>query len=108
MQSLPSYTLLIFLYNRTPCQTCKGRKPEVSHLDVFGCVAYVLVDAQYRKNLDDKDIKSTLIGYSILFKVYKLFNHVGGYVIISRYVVFNEDASWNYNYIVVDPNIKLA
>lgn len=28
------------VYNRTPCEAWRGTKPEVSHLHIFGCVAY--------------------------------------------------------------------
>ena len=43
--------------NRTPCEAWHGRKPYVSHLRVFGCVAYALKHPQTRQKLDEKTEK---------------------------------------------------
>lgn len=37
--------------NQTPFEAWKGHKPKVSHLRIFGCVAYALVNT-YRSKLD--------------------------------------------------------
>ena len=49
--------------NRTPSEACHGRKPSISHLRVFGCVAYVLKHPQTRKKLDEKSEKCIIISY---------------------------------------------
>ncbi|KAJ0080658.1 hypothetical protein Patl1_12136 [Pistacia atlantica] len=82
--------------NQTPYEAWKGRKPRVSHLKVFGCIAYALIKSQSQK-LDKKSEKCIFIGYSLQSKAYRLYNHVSGKMIISRDVVFNEDASWAWN-----------
>ncbi|MBW1279535.1 hypothetical protein, partial [Escherichia coli] len=41
--------------NRTPYEAWMGKKPRVSHLKVFGCAAYALVDI--RSKLDEKSVK---------------------------------------------------
>jgi hypothetical protein len=43
--------------------TCK--KPDVSHLRVFGCIAYMHVLDKKRPKLDLKAKKCILIGYSL-------------------------------------------
>lgn len=40
--------------NQTPYEAWRGNKPKVSHLRVFGCIAYALVNAQARRKLDEK------------------------------------------------------
>lgn len=37
--------------NRTPYEVWRGNKPKVSHLRIFGCVAYALVNSQARASL---------------------------------------------------------
>lgn len=44
----------------TPYEAWTGRKPTVNHLKVFGSVAYVLINSQERKKLDDKSLKCIL------------------------------------------------
>lgn len=47
--------------------------------------------------LDEKSEKCIFIGYSHQSKAYRLYNPVSGNVIISRDVVFNEEASWEWS-----------
>jgi hypothetical protein len=60
--------------NRTPTATVHGKtpeekftckKPDVSHLRVFGCIAYVHVLDEKRSKLDPKAEKCIFIGYSL-------------------------------------------
>ena len=81
----------------TPFEAWKGMKPSVSYLRIFGCIAYSMINSQNRQKLDNKSVKCIFIGYSIKPKAYKLLNLVNGRVIISRDVVFNENAKWDWN-----------
>ena len=67
----------------------------VSHLRVFGCVAYAHVPKEQRGKLDDKSEKCIFTGYSEQSKAYKLYNPITKKTIISRDVVFKEQESWN-------------
>lgn len=49
----------------SPHQVLYGRKPDVSHLRVFGCDAYMRVPPDTRKKLDAKSIKGTFVGLSL-------------------------------------------
>jgi len=49
--------------NQTPYEAWHGRKPSVSHLRIFGCVAYALKHPQTRQKLDEKSEKGIFIGY---------------------------------------------
>ena len=68
----------------------------VSHLRVFGCIAYALIDSHNRSKLDEKSTRCIFVGYCTKSKAYRLYNPVGGKVIISRNVVFNEEGRWTW------------
>ena len=51
-----------------------GRKPDLAHLKVFGCIAYVHVLDELRTKLDPKEEKCVFIGYSLEQKGYKCYN----------------------------------
>ena len=74
--------------NQTPYEAWKGRAPRVSHLKVFGCVAYALVNI--RSKLDEKSVKCIFIGNCAQSKAYLLYNPLSGKVLVSRNVEFNE------------------
>ncbi|MCO5590454.1 hypothetical protein L7F22_044424 [Adiantum nelumboides] len=69
-----------------------GKKPDVSHFKVFGCIAYVHVPNELRTKLDLKAEKCVFIGYSIEQKGYKCYNPVTRQVRVSIDVVFDEMA----------------
>ena len=70
--------------------------PNVSHLKVFGAIAYVYVHEHHRSKLDDRCFKGRFIGYgdSNGMKAYKIYNSQTGKVVYSRSVKFDED--WLY------------
>lgn len=82
--------------HQTPYEAWKGIKPQVSHLKSFGCVAYTLLPSQERGKLDEKSLKCIFIGYYAQSKAYRLYNPVGGKVIISINVIFDEAGEWNW------------
>ena len=58
----------------TPYERWYGRKPNMSHLKVFGCTAYAhILDSQQQK-LDKKADKLRFVGYSKQSKGYRLFD----------------------------------
>ncbi|KAK8913818.1 hypothetical protein KSP39_PZI024059 [Platanthera zijinensis] len=85
------------LTGMTPYEAWSGIKPGVSHLKVFGCVAYSHVPAKMRGKLDEKSEKCIFVGYSEQSKAYKLYNPVKKNTIISRDVVFDEKAKWDWS-----------
>ena len=60
--------------NKVPEEAWSGIKQGVTHMKVFGCVAYAHIPDQLRKNLDSKGEKCTFIGYSEESKAYRLYN----------------------------------
>lgn len=85
------------LMQMTPQEAWSGKKPDISHLRVFGSIGYVYVLDETRSKLDDKSEKLVFIGYAKNSKRYKLYNPRNGKIVISRDVEFNEDGSWEWN-----------
>ena len=53
------------IHGMTPEERYTGRKPHISHLKIFGCIAYVHVPDELRSKLDPKAEKCFLeIPYS--------------------------------------------
>jgi len=83
--------------NRTPYEAWHGRKPSISHLRVFGCVAYALKHPQIRQKLDEKTEKYIFVGYCTQSKTYKLYNLLCEKILVRRDVIFNENVSWDWS-----------
>jgi hypothetical protein len=71
-----------------------GKKRDVSHLKVFGCIAYVHDPDEKRSKLDPKAEKCIFIGYSLKQKIYRCFNPSIQKLQVSKDVVFDEMVSW--------------
>nr|GEW30773.1 retrovirus-related Pol polyprotein from transposon TNT 1-94 [Tanacetum cinerariifolium] len=82
------------LDNKTPQEAWNGLKPTVSHLRVFGSIAYVHVPSQRRLKLDDRSEKHVFVGYDKQSKDYNLYNPVTRNVVVSRDVEFG---SWDWS-----------
>ena len=77
--------------NETPYERWYGRKPDVSHLRVFGCMAYAHVPDSERRKLDKKSKKMRFVGYSLASKGYHLLDETNRKMYIRRDVEFNEN-----------------
>jgi len=87
-------TPTIAVHGMTPKEKYSGRKPYLSHLKVFGCMAYVHVPNELRTKLDPKVEKCVFIGYSLEQKGYKCYNPITREMKVSKDVVFDEMSSW--------------
>jgi hypothetical protein len=108
-KNLPNYfwaevvAIVVYIMNRTPIVATHGMTPEekftgkkldVSHLRVFGCITYVHVLDEKRSKLDPKTDKCIFIGYSLEQKGYRCCNLSTRKLQVSRDVVFDEMVSW--------------
>jgi hypothetical protein len=84
------------VWNMTPFEAWSGRNPSVNHLKFFGCVCYAQVPKVKRTKLEESSERCIFIGYSSMSKGYRLYNLKTKKVIISRDVVFDENAFWNW------------
>ncbi|WVZ57966.1 LOW QUALITY PROTEIN: hypothetical protein U9M48_008290 [Paspalum notatum var. saurae] len=98
-------TTAVYILNRastkapdgqTPFEAWHGRKPDVSHLRTFGCVGYVKVTKPGLSKLEDRSKPMVLLGYEAGSKAYRMYDPVERRVVISRDVVFNKSASWDW------------
>ena len=76
--------------NQTPYERWYGRKPNVNHLRMFGCVAYAHVPDSERQKLDKKAVKLRFVGYAKTSKGYRLLDGKTEKIVTRRDVVFNE------------------
>ncbi|CAH9074898.1 unnamed protein product [Cuscuta europaea] len=80
----------------TPEEAWSGIKPTVSHLRIFGSLCYRHIPDEKRRKLSDKSQKLILVGYDPT-GAYKLFDPVEQKCIISRDVIVDETATWNWD-----------
>jgi len=64
------------------------QKHDVSHLKVFGIIAYALIPSQSRDKFDKKGERLIFIGYSDESKGFQLFNLRNDQLLLSRDVIF--------------------
>jgi hypothetical protein len=63
------------LDGRLPEEAWSGKEVNLSHLKVFGCVSYVLIDSDARSKLDPKSIKCSFIGYGTDEFAYRFWDY---------------------------------
>lgn len=85
------------LSNETPYEAWTGKKPDVSYMRVFGCVAYMKESNIHTGKLDDRSRKVVHLGREPGTKAYRLFDPNSGKDLISRDVVFVEDEAWDWS-----------
>eukprot|EP00253_Pinus_taeda_P010795 PITA_10795 len=81
--------------NRVSEEAWSGRKQGVTHMKVFGCVAYAHIPDQLRKKLANKGEKCIFIGYSEESKAYRLYIPSTKKFFVSRDVQFIEEEAWD-------------
>ena len=81
------------LDDQTPQEAWSGQKSTISHLKVFGSVAYAHVPDQRRKKIEDKSKRYIFIGYDERTKRYKLLDPISKMGMVSRDVRVNEQAN---------------
>ena len=80
--------------NETPFKLWFGVPPSISHLRIFGCTAYRHIPAANRSKLDPRAQKCQLIGYTEESgsRVYRVYDEGTQQVLVTRDVVFEEEA----------------
>ena len=79
------------ILKKTPYELFNGRKPNISHLHVFGCKCFVLNNG--KDNLGKFDAKSDegiFLGYSLQSKAYRIYNKRTMNIEESIHVTFDE------------------
>ena len=78
-------------HNLTPEEAWNGRKPDLSHLRVFGTKAMVMIPKEKRRKWDPKSHECVLTGFDEETKGYRLYDHKKKQTIISREVIFLDE-----------------
>jgi hypothetical protein len=73
----------------TPWEAFFGKKPDVSHLRVFGARAYALQPKELRRKLDSHAIRGVMVGYEPNVKGYRILTD-DGKIIVAGDVAFDE------------------
>ena len=74
---------------KSPHEVWYSRKPDLSNLRVFGCVAYALVPAANRKKFDNRTEKMRFLGYHKGHRAYKLMEKGSNRVFYRTDVTFD-------------------
>lgn len=77
----------------TPYEAWYDRKPNISHLRIFGCEAMAQIPKELRKKWDPKSHKLLFMGYGERTKGYRLINPITKKITFSRDVKFLEHKS---------------
>ena len=75
---------------KTPKELWSGEKPDISHLRVFGCQAWVHILKKRRHKLEPKSQEMIFVGYEPGSKGYQFWDAAHHRIEISRDVKFNE------------------
>jgi len=82
---------------QTPYEAFKGRKPNIEHLRVFGCIGYAKTESQHLRKLDDRSRMLVHLGTEPGSKGYRLLDPTRRKIVVSRDVVFDESKSWRWS-----------
>jgi hypothetical protein len=108
-QSLPLYlwaeacATAVYLQNRsphrilgkmTPEEAFTGRRPDVEHIRIFGCLTFSHVPSKRRTKLDPTAQQGILVGYSEVSKACRIYIPPLRRVVVSRDVRFEEDRAF--------------
>ena len=85
------------LDERTPYEMLRSRRPNLSHLRIFGCLCYAKTEAPGRKKLDDRARALVHLGTEPGSKAYRLLDPVTKRIRVSRDVVFYEGKEWDWS-----------
>ena len=108
-QSLPLFLwaeacyTTIYLQNRSPhramgCKTPKelftGKRPEIGHFRIFGCLAYSHVPSEKRTKLEPTAEKGIFVGYDETLKAFRIYLPSQRKVVVRRDVKFEEEKAF--------------
>ena len=77
----------------TPKEMYTGKKPEVSHLKIFGCPVYVHILKEKRTKLDPSGKKGIFVGYCEVSKAFRIYISGFHHIEISRDVKFDVETT---------------
>jgi hypothetical protein len=76
---------------KTPEEMFTEKKPEVSHIKIFGCAVFVHIPKEKRNKLEPSGKKGIFVGYCEVSKAFKIYIPGHCHIEISRDVTFDEE-----------------
>ena len=81
---------------KTSYELWNGTTSAMLHLQTFGCVAHVKNIGPHLKKLNDRSKPMIFVGYDSGSKAYRVYDPTACRVHISRDIVFDEEAQWEW------------
>jgi hypothetical protein len=78
---------------KTPEEMFTGKKPEVSHLKIFGCPVFIHIPKEKRNKLEPSGKKGIFVGYCEVSKAFRIYIPIHRHIEISRDMTFDEEAT---------------
>jgi hypothetical protein len=78
----------------TPEEAFTGKRPEIGHIRIFGCLVYCHVPTERRTKLEPTAEKGILVGYSETSKAYRVYIPALRRTVVRRDVRFEEDRAY--------------
>jgi hypothetical protein len=82
------------LGDETPEEDFFGKKPEVWHFRIFGCLTYSHVPSAKRKNIEPTTKKGICVGYNETLEAFRIYIPSSRKIIVRQYVTFEEDRAF--------------
>src|SRR5260370_28006600 len=89
----------------TPEEAWSGNKPDVSHLKIFGCHAFMPVPKEHRDKLGSQSLLCTFLGYAHNYSTYCLVHRSTHRFFESRDVIFDE-LGHPHERTIIDPGVQ--
>ena len=81
------------ILKKTPYELYKGKRPNLSHFKVFGCICYILNNGKSDVDkFNEKSDKKIFFGYTSNARAYRVFNKRTLVVEESPHVIFDESS----------------
>jgi hypothetical protein len=90
VQNRLSYSALEF---KNPEEMFTGKKPEVSHLKIFGCPVFIHIPKEKKNKLEPSGKKGIFVGHCEVSKAFRIYIPGHHHIEISRDVTFDEEAA---------------
>jgi hypothetical protein len=71
-----------------------GKKPEVGHLRIFGCITFSYVPSEKRTKLEPTTERGIFVGYSETSKAFRIYLPSLRKTVLRRNVIFEEDRTF--------------
>jgi hypothetical protein len=78
---------------KTPEDIFIGKKPEVSHLKIFGCPVFIHIPKEKRNKLEPSRKKGIFVGYCEVSKAFRIYIPGHCHIEINRDETFDEEAT---------------